>query len=91
MPFAYLNHGRWMVDCSICGAHWVAKTDRLHCLACNGGPGRLTEHVYWPPDKKLDELRRIMRHRPIEARNWQRGELTAHLIAENIEHGVEPL
>lgn len=88
----FLNHGRWMLTCPFCGLHWAAK-GKLYflCAICGNKPEGKPVGVVWPPDKKLDELRRIMRVRPVEAQNWQEGELTAHLLAENIENGVETL
>lgn len=87
----FLNHGRWMLACPFCGLPWAAKGITFLCGVCQNKPEGCPVEVYWPPDKKMDELRRIMRVRPVEAQNWQEGDLTAHLLAENIEQRVETI
>ncbi len=81
---AYLNHGRWVVDCpdrDCAGAELASNL--FVCENCKRvGP------VEWPEHKTLiDEITSL---RPVpETRNWIPGETVNNLRKENMSHGLD--
>lgn len=86
---AYVNHGRWVVECPDCAGAQMACPDdrRFMCNNCanalNGGFWRL---VAWPKDR--DKIEALLRPRPIENQHWRPGETVVDLKAENKLMGV---
>lgn len=91
--FAYVNHGRWIVDCPFCtSAQIAAKTDHRFLCAGDGGCGNAQVggafvNVTWPKDTDKIEAVLCLRADP-NTRNWLPGETVKDLRRENVEHGV---
>lgn len=90
---AYVNHGRWCVDCPHgCGsAQYASRTDRrFFCVDCsNRGDGRWVP-VVWPSDLEISTIEAVLSARPDpRSQNWRPGELIQDLIAENKAAGLE--
>ena len=91
---AYLNHGRWIVDCSADDCRAVLFADRTVCECRDES---VCDHPAIPcgapivavfPDNKAD-IDALMRRRPRRMnRNWTPGESTADLKRENLLQGV---
>ena len=85
---AYMNAGRWVVDCSDPDCPGAGLAD--HVYVC-GNCKRITK-VVWPDER--DEVDRLVEVRPVpETRNW-RGpwnptELVDDLRRENAAHGLD--
>lgn len=97
---AYVNHGRWVADCSreYCNnaVELEPRQGDYHCVNCG-----LDASVTWPSD--ADEIWRALAHRPVpQTRNWfprghdlavragcPHGQSAADLLAENEEHGIK--
>lgn len=97
---AYVNHGRWVADCS-----------REHCAnAMELAPGQLAfacsncqwvVDIVWPDD--ADEIWQVLQRRPVpQTRNWfprdhplalaarcPHGQSVRDLVDENAEHGIK--
>ena len=81
---AYVNHGRWVVDCPepYCGGAGLAETV-LVCENCK----RVTQ-VVWPTNRT--DIDRALVPRPVpQTRNWTPGETVEDLLKENEAHGVD--
>ena len=82
---AYLNHGRWVVDCPRDGcpeAH-LADSDLFVCANCG-----LVSKVVIPDE--MFAVNEIVEKRPVpQTRNWRPGEPLHYLIEENIAHGLD--
>lgn len=95
---AYLNHGRWVADCSrpdCTGAELAVPGEAFHCHNC----GQL-DTVTWPDNP--DDIDAVLKLRPVPGtRNWfpkghplaeayqlPAGETVADLVAENAAHGI---
>lgn len=75
---AYINHGRWVVDCDCGSGNMVEPTWLLAgCLAC----GRIHTNVVMPEGHGDIERELTVRTRPSN-RNWVPGESAADLRAE---------
>ena len=91
--FAYVNHGRWLVDCPFCGSTQIAaKSDRRFLCAgadgcANAQVGGAYIPVVWPKDADRIEAELLQRPTP-NNRNWMPGETVKDLRRENAEHGV---
>lgn len=97
---AYVNHGRWIADCSreFCNnaMRLEPRQASFSCVNCG-----LDAAVVWPAD--ADEIWEVLGMRPVpETRNWfpeghdlavragcPHGQTPADLLAENEEHGVK--
>ncbi len=81
---AYLNHGRWVVDCPDpdCGGAAIAG-DLFVCENC-----KRIAPIEWPKRKSLiDEITAV---RPVPGtRNWTPGEPVIDLLKENKAHGLD--
>ena len=82
-PMAYLNHGRWVVDCPDpdCAGAELAR-EVFVCSNC-----KRTTEVEWPDDKSLIDNATAVRSVP-QTRNWRPGETLDDLNRENEMHGV---
>lgn len=87
---AFVNHGRWMVQCPGCPSACLAsrRDHRFFCPECgNALDGGHWLPVRWPMDWQMIE--RLLGGRPDRRnRNWHPGETVEALQAENIENGV---
>jgi hypothetical protein len=88
--YAYINYGRWLIDCPLCGSAFYASKVRPHfwCPACrmtrNGGNAM---RVLYPP--QINEIERLLCARPEpKNRNWRPAESVAILAEENRLHGI---
>lgn len=83
----YVNHGRWLWECPICRATYMAAgTARGYCVNCwNAGEPLFA--LAFPADR--DEIEHLLELRPDPGtRNWRPGETLVDLEGENVEHGV---
>ncbi len=89
---AYLNHGRWVVDCSSGDCQAVLFADRSVCECRDQS---ICDHPTTPcgtpivvmfPDDRVS-IDRVMSRRPRRNRNWD-VESVAELKAENLLQGV---
>ncbi len=87
--YAYVNHGRWVVDCPWCsGAEFAFEEGAFFCESCrNAGAGGKPIRALFPATRQAIE--RALDGRPVQNRNWRPGESLQQLRAENIEHGLE--
>lgn len=82
---AYLNHGRWVVDCPRegCPESHLADSDLFVCDNCG-----LTSRVVIPDE--YFAVNEIVAKRPVpQTRNWTPDEPLQLLIEENIAHGLD--
>lgn len=85
--FAYINHGRWVVDCPECrNAQLACRTDpRFMCNECgNVGCGRLWRQVVWPTN--IQKVEGLLTNRPLANQNWTPDEKTVRLAIDNLAH-----
>lgn len=90
---AYMNHGRWLVDCPACRTGWLVRQETPSLLVDVRG-GVHTECscgtviiVQFPGD--MAEIDRLLGQRSNpENRNWRPGETVFDLRIENAAHGV---
>lgn len=88
---AYVNDGRWVVDCPDCGgAQLASRTDRrFMCNECaNIAIGGLWRPVVWPSAKTERGIEEALGARPARNAHWSPLESVADLVAENVENGV---
>lgn len=86
---AYINHGRWVVECpDCCGAQFACPDDpRFMCNNCaNAMNDGMWRPVLWIKDRAKIEV--LLKPRPVENQNWRPGETLADLKAENKQFGV---
>lgn len=86
---AYVNHGRWVVDCLCGSAQLASRTDRrFWCVDCRNGwaLGKWVE-VVWPAN--ADDIEGLLLQRPFSKnQNWTTGEDVMTLVAENVAAGL---
>lgn len=86
---AYVNEGRWVVECPDClGAQLAAREDRRFLCHCCGNVaiGGHWRPVAWPED--VPGIEAALELRPEVNAHWLPGESVAHLKRENAEHGI---
>ena len=95
---AYMNHGRWVADCSTddCGfstladEHMIGRMNGLDTLMFCPAHGAMT--IRLPAEWK--EIEAELNKRPVDPlagpthANWRPGETVGMLRSENAEHGV---
>lgn len=82
MANAYVNHGRWVIDCPNCNGGIRADADEVVCRDCGH-----SYKVRFPGDR--EQAQRILSHRPVENQNWLPDtETLADLKAENAVRGI---
>lgn len=82
-PRAYVNHGRWLVQCS-CGNG--AFTHPEWRVACCAECGAVFRGVVFPENRA--EIEAVLLKRPMrKSHNWD-GEPLLALKAENVLHGI---
>lgn len=82
---AYVNHGRWVVDCPDCrNAQLACRTDhRFMCNECgNIAVGKLWRPVIWPANARGIEA--MLQNRPSVNQNWYPEESKTGLAIENL-------
>ena len=89
---AYVNHGRWIVNCPApgCNSAIIASSQdrRFLCAECDSG----WYTVVFPPEKMTIEI--LLLRRPLDrnglapSRNWRPGETVIRLVAENVRRGI---
>lgn len=91
---AYVNHGRWCVDCPHgCGsAQYASRKDRrFFCVDCDNAGDPRWIPVDWPSDLEIGAIEAALLARPdVTSRNWKPGETIEQLVAENAEHDLPP-
>lgn len=83
---------RWVARCPDCaGAEYVwLDSPAFYCISCrNAGIGGRARRLLIPDDRAEIEAVLLARPDPV-TRNRLAGETAADLMAENIEHGVQP-
>jgi len=85
---AYVNHGRWVVDCPDCGNGMYVHPDHLvWCCNCgNRSAGGMQRRVQWPAE--LERIEQVLLLRPTANRHWYPHETVADLVAESIANGA---
>lgn len=89
---AYVNEGRWVVDCPTCaGAQLACLSDpRFMCNECgNAEVGGRFRPVVLPVARTREALARILEPRPTANQHWRPGETLADLRRENRAHAAE--
>lgn len=93
MVSAYVNHGRWLVDCPGCNTGWCVRPETPSLLLdargrgfteCKCGRGVVVQFPNEMP--AIDEVLGL-REQPVH-RNWRPGETVIDLRIENAAHGV---
>ena len=82
---AYVNHGRWLVDCP-CGNGILVepRADTAACLPVEHGACGKTSPVRWPAPQTVAAAAKLLEERPMLNRNWHPDrETVAVLRAEN--------
>lgn len=86
---AYVNENRWLIDCE-CGSGVLA--DPQLSIACCFGCGAVHTAVLLPSSAAQVVIERALLARPdLSTRGWRDGskdEPIAHLLRENVEHGI---
>ena len=88
---AYINHGRWVVDCPYCsGAEHVDPDDKsFFCFNCGmEHNGNRPQPVTFPLKATRLKIEEVLVTRPIENRNWTK-ETLAELQRVNIKNGLD--
>jgi hypothetical protein len=81
---AYINHGRWVVDCQCKGA---GLTSRIMKIACCFDCGAVYTQIVFPRNAK--SIENVLLKRPdLTTRNWKHGESIGLLLSDNKAHGV---
>ncbi len=92
---AYINYGRWVVDCPYCGAALPASKNvrAFWCPECGLEPLHgYGVRVRFPPDSTMRIIETILCMRPLARnRNWRPNESLAQLARENLDHGCTKL
>jgi hypothetical protein len=81
---AYINHGRWVVNCECNGA---GLTSREFGITCCFDCGRVYKKIIFPENAQAIELLLLNRRNQTE-RNWNIGEPIESLEKDNSDRGV---
>jgi hypothetical protein len=85
-----INHGRWIVRCSICGgAEEVAPEEPFfYCLSCGNcnNDGHPMQVVF---PKNRETIENLLLIRQMENRNYLHNESVGDLLKENRDHGLD--
>lgn len=97
----YVSWGRWVADCPR-RPIGCRNAEHMGAERPGGYVGGLTETsftcghchlqcpVQWPAEREVIDA--LLGARPVPmTRNWVQGEPVQQLLAENIEHGLEPV
>jgi hypothetical protein len=80
---AYVNHGRWVVDCPTPYCNEAHLAGPVTCSGCGRSYGPT-----FPEDRVLIDAA-LSRRVVVETRNWLPSETVANLEAENAAHQHE--
>ena len=86
---AYVNHGRWVVDCPCGSAQLACRSDRrFFCTDCrNAWAFGKWVRVTWPAEEA--DIEALLLQRPFPRnRNWHPRESASGLAMENADNGV---
>ena len=87
---AYVNHGRWLIDCECGGAEYAYEEGWFMCRAClNGAYGHKYRPLIFP--KQRGKIEGLLLVRRLQNRNWAPNETVTFLKAENAKHKHELL
>ena len=81
---AYINHGRWVVDCE---CHGAGLTSRAFNCSCCFDCGRVYLSITFPPDAE-QIVACLLKRRDAVTRNWNLGETLEQLEQENIDQEI---
>lgn len=89
---AYINHGRWVVECPDCrSAQAGSPADpRFFCIECRNGwvAGRWLK-VEYPAGPRRADIEEALLRRPMSRnRNWYPHESVGDLRKQNVANGV---
>lgn len=87
---AFVNEGRWIVQCPWCGGAQLVspETFSVLCVECaNNGIGGMSVPVRWPDEAPAIEAALVQRPAPRHM-NWRPGETVDDLLAENEQRGL---
>lgn len=87
---AYVNEGRWVVDCPFCaGAQLASRVDRrFWCVECqNAEVAGAWVTVSWPLQER--EIEAALGDRPKLNTHWLPDETVSDLVSENELHAKE--
>lgn len=89
---AFVNHGRWLVQCECAGAEYVWEEGQFMCMSCLNAEHKHHYRRSVFPAERL-KIEALLEKRPLPNRNWDwhKGEDIALLEYENIEHREELL
>ena len=87
---AFVNRGRWLVQCECGGAEHAWEEGLFICRSCfNSGHGHRVRLSVFPKDRaKIEDLLNV---RPLDNRHWFPHESLADLRRENRHHKKELL
>lgn len=93
---AFVNHGRWVVNCPSERCHAAIRLLDGETVACDctddavcDHMGRCDQPIAPILPRHATRIEAVLLRRPQrDTRNWLPGETVAHLQAENLEHGV---
>jgi len=81
--YAYINHGRWVVDCDCNGAGFASRVWKTTCcFDC----GAVYTDIKFP--RNAEQIEKVLLKRQPVNRNWKRGETIKGLLSENDEEGL---
>lgn len=88
---AFVNKGRWIVVCPLCGGgEYAWEEGYCYCCSChNSYMGHKYRRLVFPENRAEIEAALIVR--PLANRNWNLGETIEDLLRENQEHEAELL
>ena len=81
---AYINHGRWVIDCQCTGAGLTSRTMNISC--CFDCGAVYTTIIFPRHAKKIEDV--LLKRPDLATRNWAQGESLELLLADNKAHGV---
>jgi len=81
---AYLNHGRWVIDCPGCSNAYLEASAPSECVSCGT---KIT--IVSPSDKDRTKIMAEVASRPEQNQNWEPGEDLDYLRADNIVHALD--
>lgn len=79
---AYVNRGRWIVECECREAREAQPGVKQWSCSCSS-----QYSILWPSDTTRRKIEGLLAQRPPQNQNWWPWETIETLIAENLEHG----
>jgi len=87
---AYVNHGRWVVECECGGAEKAWEEGLFMCQSCWNSKHQHKLRLAIFPKKRV-EIEDLLSVRPLENRNWLPSENLEYLKADNKKYKNELL